>query len=115
VFRTIPMYREALGLAYQVRGQVRLDAGRLSEARADLDRSRTLLEDAVGQAPAVPELRGDLGRTYALLARAAGRANEPTDGWSRRATEALRAAVTAAPESARDRQSLDEVARLRAP
>jgi eukaryotic-like serine/threonine-protein kinase len=109
-FPAIPMYRESLGAAYQVRGQVRLETGRLADALADLDKSRIDLEEAVRRTPDVPELQGDLGRTYALLARLARERNDTAArDWTQKATAALRAAVAAAPESVRDQQSLREV------
>jgi serine/threonine-protein kinase len=105
-FKNVPMYRESLGVAYQTRGYVRLAVGRGADAKADLDRSQSILENEVKRSPSVPHLRGDLGRTYALLARAdAGRAAD----WLARAKEALDAAVRAAPDSARDLQSRREL------
>ncbi len=106
-----PLYREWLGVAYQARGQFRAEAKRADEARADLVRSRDLLEAAVKDSPELPSLQGDLGRTYlglARLARGAGDAAACADALAK-AAAALRFAVDKSPDQVQERRSLDEV------
>ena len=107
----IPMYRDALGVAYQERGRLRAEDGRADEARADLEKSRELLEAEVNRSPDVPGLRGDLGRTYRGLAQVArARGDEVGAGeWFRKAEEALRAANDGAPDNAKDRHDLESI------
>ena len=104
----VPTYREWLGLACQVRGQLRADGKRVEEARADFDRSQQLLEALVKEFPEVPAHRADLGRTYAglgWLARSAGDKAEAAE-WFSKATQALRQAIDQAPDHAENRRSL---------
>ena len=88
---------------------VQRTAGRMN--RADLEKSRDLLEAEVRNAPDVPSLHGDLGRTYAglaQLARAKGNAEAKSE-WFRKAEEAFRRATDGAPEHAQDRRDLEAV------
>jgi serine/threonine-protein kinase len=112
----VPMYRESLAVAYLARGEIRADAGRPDEARADFDKARTLLEEWVKEYPDLPAARGDLGRAYAGLGRLARQAGDKAEA-DRRFAEAvasLDAAVERSPDHARDRRSLEEVRAERA-
>jgi eukaryotic-like serine/threonine-protein kinase len=107
----IPLYREWLGAAYQFRGQLRAEAERLDEARADFEKSRQVLVELVKDYPQLPYNRGNLGRTYAGLARLARRAgNEAAAAeWFAKAADALRQTVEQSPDDANERRSLEEV------
>jgi serine/threonine-protein kinase len=107
----IPQYREWLGLAYQFRGQLRADADRFDEARADYDKSRRLLEDLVKEFPQLPYNRGLLGKTYAGLARLARRSGDEIGAadWFTKALAALRQTVEQSPDDAGERRTQEEV------
>jgi hypothetical protein len=107
----IPHYREWLGVAYQFRGQLRADAERFDEARADFDKSRQVLEELVKEFPQLPYNHGSLGRTYAGLARLARRSGNEAGAadWFAKAFDALRKAVEQSPDDAGERRSLEEV------
>jgi serine/threonine-protein kinase len=110
-YRRVPMYRESLALAYQARGELRAEDRRADEARADFDKSRTLLEEYVKDYPDLPGARGELGRTYlglGRLDRLAGNGAEAAR-WFGLAAEALGKAVEQSPDNARDRRSLEDV------
>src|SRR5262249_28233439 len=67
----IPRYREQQAIALQARGLLRLKDKRTTEATADLDASRRLLEALTASHPQIAGYHADLGRTYAGLAQAA--------------------------------------------
>ena len=107
----VPMYRGSLGVAYEYRARIRVaDPARVTEARDDLEKSRTLLMQRVQDTPNVPAPRGDLGRTYLALGRLAKQANDPAAAdWFGKAAESLEEAVKQSPDNAQEKQSLEEL------
>jgi serine/threonine-protein kinase len=109
-FPQVPMYRENQAMALQVRGQVRALTNRVNEARADLDKSRQLLEDLTSRFEHIPGPHAELGRTCAELGRLerAAKNDERAKGWFSKAVAELKNAQKLAPASAGIGQSLKQ-------
>lgn len=109
-FPQVPMYRDSLGFALLVRGQLRAQGPtREAEALVDLEESRKLLENRVEESPDIPSPRGDLGRTYLALGRLAKKAKDPAaEEWIRKAIESLEKSLSLSPDNVQDRKSLSE-------
>jgi eukaryotic-like serine/threonine-protein kinase len=110
-FPKIPMYRESQAAALLARGELRAENKQISAARADLGKSRTLLEVLVKEYPDWPSLRGDLGRVYAALGRLARGEDQKAEAadWFAKAVETLGQAVEQSPDNAQNRRSLEKV------
>jgi tetratricopeptide (TPR) repeat protein len=104
----VGMYRESLGLAYRIRGELRAeDARRREEARADFARAQKLLEQRVNESPQMPGPRGELGRTCFDLGQLARAANDRSAAdWFAKAVSALNKAIEQSPDNAGHRQAL---------
>jgi eukaryotic-like serine/threonine-protein kinase len=121
-FPQVPMYREFLGFAYQLRGQLRAEPKRDKEppedfekrraqARNDFALSQKLLEQRVQESPEMPGPRGDLGKTYLQQGRLARADHDQATAAAcfTKAAETLAKAREQSPDSASIARSLAEV------
>lgn len=110
-FPLIPMYREALGTAYQMLGQIRTEDGKLSAASGDLENSRKLLVNVVESAPSFPASRAELGRTYLVLGKLAAANSDQgaAADWFAKAAKELGEAAKQSPDNLFDARSLQEL------
>ncbi len=106
----VPMYRESQAAALQLRGQLRAQTDRPKEARADLEKSRQLLEDLIAHFGQIPDPHAELGRTCTELGRLDRAAkNDPgAKQWFSKAVEELKTAQKLSPAHARNAKSLDQ-------
>lgn len=110
-YRLVAMYREARAVAFQARGQFRLDAKRLDDAAADLEESRKILDGMANEPVVLPSTLRELGRTYWLLGRIAQQRGQKDDEtkWNSQAGLALTRALRQSPDDAGARETLKAI------
>jgi serine/threonine-protein kinase len=106
----MPIYREKLAVAYQLRGSLREQLKRLDEAKADFNKAQSALGKLVDKYGDLPEVRGELGKSYAGMGRVTQKLGENGAAeWLQMARTELRRAADEAPEHAEIRHALEEL------
>lgn len=126
-FKSIPIYREAIAVAYNERGRVRIAralaagnadadaekvrAGFLKEARTDFEKARDVNTALLRHSAELPELHWELARAHSGLSLVAAQLNDQNVAdHSANAETERQTSIRLAPEDKHYRQKTDETA-----